>query len=340
MHRALGLALSAAVLSLATSVGAASAASADPGVPPPQTGSHVHTVRNVCDAAPAGFARCTSRIRTDSDATLARPASGKNPTKVRPDVLGNNGAYDPSYLQSAYVTPSSSSGTGQTVAIVDAYDDPNAEADLANYRSYFGLPACSSSTGCFRKVNQNGQASPLPTSNASWSQEISLDLDMVSAICPSCNILLVEGNSASYSDLGTAVNSAVSLGAAAVSNSYGGSEFSTESNYDGDYNHPGVAVTVSSGDNGYGVEYPAASQYVTAVGGTSLNQATNTGTRNATETVWSGAGSGCSTYETKPSWQKDAGCAKRTVADVSAVADPNTGVWVYDTYAYQGQSGW
>jgi subtilase family serine protease len=117
-------------------------------------------------------------------------------------------------------------------------------------------------------------------------------------------------------------------GVVAISNSYGSAEFSTETSLDSHYNHPGFAVTVSSGDNGYGVQYPAASPYVTAVGGTTLTQTTNTGTRNATETVWTGAGSGCSAYETKPSWQSDPGCRARTVADVAAVSDPNTGVWV------------
>src|SRR5262249_49819932 len=156
------------------------------------------------------------------------------------------------------------------------YDDPNAESDMASYRSHFGLPACSSASGCFRKVNQSGQASPLPAANASWSQEISLDLDMASAMCPNCRILLVEASSASYADLGPAENTAASLGATAISNSYGGGEISSESSFDGYYNHPGIAVTASSGDSGYGVEYPAASQYVTAVGGTTLNQLTNT----------------------------------------------------------------
>ncbi len=139
-------------------------------------------------------------------------------------------------------------------------------------------------------------------------------------------------------NLGTAVNTAARLGAKAISNSYGAAEFSSETSYETYYNHPGIAVTVSSGDAGYGVEFPAASQYVTAVGGTSLSPASNT--RGWSESTWSGAGSGCSAYVTKPGWQTDAGCSRRTVADVSAVADPNTGVAVYDSYSYQGYSGW
>jgi subtilase family serine protease len=222
---------------------------------------------------------------------------------------------------------------------VDAYDDPTAEADLARYRGQFGLPACTTAGGCFRKVNQTGGAAP-PAVDRGWAQEISLDLDMASATCPGCRILLVEASSSSFANLAQAVDTAAALGANAISNSYGGSEFSAEasSTYNGHFNHPGIAITVSSGDAGYGVEFPAASQYVTAVGGTSLTR--GGGTRGWSETAWSGAGSGCSAYIAKPSWQRDSGCARRTVADVSAVADPQTGVAVYDSTRYQGASGW
>ncbi len=244
-------------------------------------------------------------------------------------------------LQSAYKLPSSTAGAGETVAIVDAYDQPNAASDLATYRSVYGLPTlgtCGSSSPCFRKVNESGGTS-YPRANSGWGLEIDLDIEMVSAICPYCNILLVEASSNSWTDLGTAATyAATAAGVVAVSNSYGGSEGSGETSTDLYYNHPGVAVTASSGDGGYGVEYPAASQYVVAVGGTTLNTASNT-TRGWTESAWSGAGSGCSAYEPKPTWQTDSGCARRTVADVSAVADPNTGVAVYDDYgSYSG--GW
>jgi subtilase family serine protease len=271
-----------------------------------------------CAAKPApGYAACTALRRTDAGAKSFGPAvSGLTPAN----------------LLSAYKL--SSGGAGKTVAIVDAQDDPNAEKDLATYRSNFGLPACTTANGCFKKVNQTGGTS-YPTGDTGWSEEISLDLDMVSAICPQCHILLVEATSASYANLGTAVNEAVKLGATAVSNSYGGGESSAETSYDSYYNHPGVAITVSSGDSGYGVEYPAASRYVTAVGGTHLT--TSSTSRGWTETAWNGAGSGCSAYEPKPSWQTDTSCSRRTVADVSAVADPATGVAVYDSY---GESGW
>ncbi len=253
--------------------------------------------------------------------------------------------YGPSSLQSAYALPSSTAGSGQTVGIVDAYDDPNAESDLATYRSQYGLPACTTANGCFRKVNQNGASSPLPSGNTGWAGEISLDVDMVSAVCPNCHILLAEASSAYLTDLGTAVNTAVILGAKFVSNSYGAAESGSENSYDSSYfHHPGVAITASTGDSDYdGGSYPATSAYVTAVGGTSLRTASNS--RGWTETVWNttsyteGTGSGCSQDVAKPSFQSgiNTGCSRRAEADVSAVADPATGVAVYQTY---GGSGW
>ncbi len=241
----------------------------------------------------------------------------------------------PADIQSAYKL-AGLHGSGRTVAIVDAMDDPSAEADLAVYRSHFGLPACTTANGCFKKVNQTGAAAPLPAGDYGWAEEISLDLDMVSAACPDCHILLVEASSADIDPLMTAVDTAARLGAVAISNSYGAAEDGSITASDSHLNHPGVAVTASSGDSGYGVSWPASSRFVTAVGGTSLSKAGNS--RGWTETAWSGAGSGCSAFEPKPSWQHDSGCAKRTVADVSAVADPNTGVAVYDTYNSCGHS--
>ena len=285
----------------------------------------------VCDAPAAGMAACHALHVNNVHEHVK--ALGITPNAT-PSGFG------PADLLSAYNLPSGG-GAGQTVAIVDAYDDPNAEADMNTYRSQYGLPACTSASGCFKKVNQTG-GSKMPRGSQSWAGEISLDLDMVSAIAPNAHIILVEASTASMTNLGTAVNTAVSLGAKFVSNSYGGGESSADTGYDSTYfNHPGVAITVSSGDGGYGVEYPAASPNVTAVGGTALKRDSSTA-RGWSESVWStssteGAGSGCSAYDGKPSWQKDAGCAKRTVADVSAVADPATGVAVYQTY---GGSGW
>ena len=234
--------------------------------------------------------------------------------------------YGPADLRSAYAL-SSAGGSGQTVAIVDAYDDKSAEADLATYRSFYGLPACTTANGCFKKVNQTGLAKSYPSNNVGWATEISLDLDMVSAICPNCHILLVEAKSNSNANLYASVDEAAKLGATEISNSYGGAESTADAANNVHYNHPGIAITVSAGDSGYGVEFPAASPYVTAVGGTTLTRSGS----GFTESAWSGTGSGCSKYEAKPAWQADAGCAKRSVVDVSAVADPNTGVSVYDS---------
>ncbi|MGW1911140.1 S53 family peptidase [Streptomyces sp. NPDC002076] len=314
--------LATAALALAAPVGQAAQATA--------SSSHGVTVAHACGAPTQKGEMACNALKVTSGTPKSAHAESDLTAAAAPS------GYGPASLQAAYNLPSASGGSGQTVAIVDAYDDPSAESDLAVYRSQYGLSACTTANGCFQKVNQTG-GTKYPRGNSGWAEEISLDLDMVSAACPNCKILLVEASSSSMTNLGTAVNTAVNLGAKFVSNSYGGSESSSDATYDSTYfNHPGVAITVSSGDNGYGVEYPAASKYVTAVGGTSLKTASNS--RGWTDTVWSGAGSGCSAYDAKPSWQKDSGCANRTVADVSAVADPNTGVAVYDTYG-QG-SGW
>jgi hypothetical protein len=286
-----------------------------------------HNYGAACAKATAGHAACLALVRTN--VTPHRRAA-------HPNAIPAGIGYGPAQLQSAYSLPSSSAGAGQTVAIVDAYNDPNAASDLAAYRSAAGLPACGA--GCFSVVNENGATSPLPANagTSGWDLEESLDIDMVSATCPLCHIILVEANNPTMQDLGTAVNSAISLGAKYVSNSYGGSESASDPSFDTSYfNHPGVAITASAGDNGYGVEYPAASQYVTAVGGTALSTASNS--RGWTETVWNGTGSGCSAVDAKPAWQTDTGCARRTNTDVSAVASPSTGVAVFDTYS---QGGW
>jgi len=270
-----------------------------------------------------GQVRCHARVRLNGQGTAFAASTPQGLT--------------PADLQAAYNLPSASNGGGKTFAIVDAFDAPTAANDLSTYRAAYGLPPCPTTNGCFRKVNQSGNASPLPRADGGWAQEISLDLDMASATCPNCKILLVEANSNAFTDLAAAEDTAARLGASVISNSYGGSEFSleTSSTYNSHFNHP-IPITVSSGDNGYGVEFPAASQYVTAVGGTSLTKSGSA----FSERAWSGAGSGCSAYVAKPSWQHDSGCARRTVADVSAVADPNTGVAVYDSYKYRGAAGW
>jgi hypothetical protein len=288
------------------------------------------TYEALCGPVPAPFARCDALRRTD---IAAVPALAPGATTDAGGALpAASPAYAPSDLRSAYDLPSSG-GSGRTVAIVDAYDLSTAAADLAVYRTQFGLAACTVASGCFRKVDEHGGTSypaPAPTSGpyAGWGGEIELDMDMVSAICPGCKILLVEANTSTLSDLGTAVDTAVRLGAVAVSNSYGGQELAA---LDTHYNHPGVAITAATGDYGWadGVEYPAASPYVVSVGGTTLTHAANT--RGWTETAWADGGSGCSLSEPKPYWQTDTGCTNKTIADISADADPNTGVLVWDT---------
>ena len=278
--------------------------------------------RPVCPGpAASGTARCHSHVTTDQN---GNPYAASSPS-----------GYGPVQFRTGYsLTGTGSSST--TIGIVDAYDDPNIESDLGVYSNQYGLPACTTANGCFRKVNQTG-GTRYPQKNAGWSLEISLDVEIAHAICPNCKILLVEASSSSFTNLLAAEDYAAAH-ANIVSNSWGGSESSGETSYDSHFNHIGTPITVSSGDGGYGVEYPAASQYVTAVGGTTLRL--NSNNTYQSETVWSGAGSGCSAYETKPSWQTDTGCIRRTVADVAADADPNTGAAVYDSVTYQGQSGW
>lgn len=254
--------------------------------------------------------------------------------------------YGPAQFLGAYsLTPTVSAPT--TIAIVDAYDHPNILSDLNFYSTTFGIPtlaACPVSSGtpaspCFQKVNQNGGTS-YPRQDAGWALEIALDVEAAHAVCQNCNILLVEASSNSYANLMTAVDRARLMGATVISNSYGSGEFSSEASFDNHFNFPGLAFTFSSGDSGFGTGYPAASPYVTAVGGTTLNLS---GNNYLSETAWSGSGSGCSLYEPQPSWQTSlglSGCAKRIIADVSAVADPNTGAAVYDTVRYGGRRGW
>jgi subtilase family serine protease len=278
------------------------------------------SLRRSCAAPEPGYAGCFAVRVTGSNGLSA---------------AGAPAGYHPADLGSAYKLDRTK-GVGQKVAIVDAFDDPKAESDLAVYRSHFGLPPCTTANGCFRKVNQSG-GTVYPPPNPGWAEEISLDLDMVSAICPKCKILLVEATTNRFADLAAAVNRAALLGATEISNSYGGSESSSETSLAASYRHPGIPVTVSSGDGGYaaGPQVPAAFNTVVAVGGTRLVHASNT--RGWSETAWftnanEGAGSGCSAFIAKPAWQHDTGCARRTIADVAAVADPATGVTVYDSF--------
>lgn len=282
--------------------------------------------RKVCSTKhPAGTARCNAIILTDSGG-------------VNPMASGAPQGYGPANFRAAYGVR----GTAAThVGIVVAYDAPNIASDLTTFSKTFGLPAlpaCGSAaqTGCFEKLNQRGTTA-YPATNSSWAVETSLDVELVHGMCPGCRISLVEANSAGMNDLGTAVSEALATGAKVVSNSYGGTELSGEAANDSHYHKSGVTVVASSGDSGYGTNYPAASPYVVAVGGTTLNMS---GTRLVSETAWSGAGSGCSKFEVKPTWQADKKCVRRSIADVSADADPSTGAAIYDSYPTSGRSGW
>ncbi len=318
LRTTLSVAVTAAILGV---FGAAASAAAEPTaspLPASQTTVHIGVTPFGCSRAASGHTiGCLGYFGPRTASRSASVAHG-----ARPDTTGSSTTVGltPAKLISAY-NLTGTSGAGRTVAIVDAQDDPKAESDLATYRAAYGLPPCTTANGCFKKVNQNGATSPLPATDYGWAEEISLDLDMVSAICPTCHILLVEANTPDTTPLATAVNTAATTpGVVAVSNSYGGAEDATTLPADASFNHVGIAITASSGDSGYGVEWPASSRYVTAVGGTSLTTATNA--RGWTETAWGSAGSGCSAQEVKPAWQHDTGCAFRTVADVSAVADP------------------
>jgi subtilase family serine protease len=298
---------------------------------------------------------CGGRITAAKFHCLVIKNTAAHPTAqtVRPGVIPSGNGYGPASFQAAYglTAASAADGSGTTVALVDAYDDPSAATDLAEYRSAAGLPALTS--GQFTKYNQAGQTSPLPAEapvSDDWTLEETLDIDMVSAICPRCKIDLVEADNDSGDGLYVAEHAAATtLGAKYISNSWGGSETSADTGYDSEYfGVPGVVYTASAGDSGYsgGVLYPATSPNVVSVGGTTLN--TSASARGWTESVWDtssgeGTGSGCSAYEPRPGWQTaistiPPACPKRVDNDVAADADPSTGAAVYDTS--NGNGGW
>jgi len=311
-------------LGLALGLAGTSSASAQSAVALERSGNTFH--KAACARGnPMGTTRCFAHVVTDA---RGNELNGKASPNAVPS------GYGPSDLRSAYAI--TTNGT-TTIAIVDAYGYANAESDLAVYRSQYGLPACTTANGCFKKVNQSGQQSNYPRENTGWAQESALDLDMASAMCPGCKLILVEASSNSFANLAAAVNTAASLpGVTVISNSYGGGETGSTT-YEPSYNHAGKAITVSTGDSGYGVQFPASSPHVIAVGGTHLTRASNA--RGWSETAWSSGGSGCSTVYAKPSFQSDPLCTKRMEADVSAVGDPATGVAVYGPTSRRG-SGW
>jgi PKD repeat protein len=290
--------------------------------------------RNPTETRPFALCPPPTKRRASCLAAVVPTEGGEPVAGPAAEGTGMLGGLSPADLRSAYGI-SGGGGTGQTIAITIAFDNPNAEQDLAVYRSAYGLAPCTSADGCFRKVNQRGEPGSYPVPNEEWALETSLDLDMASAICPGCRLLLVEADSNEAGDMAAAVETAAAMGATVISNSWAGEEFAGQSEANEAFRHPGVPTLFASGDWGYGVYYPSSSPDVIAVGGTSLEQAANS--RGWTEKAWSGAGSGCSRFEAKPAWQHDGGCARRTVADISAVSDTDTPVSAYDSF---GKGGW
>ena len=292
---------------------------------------------------------------------IVEPAAYVHARAVAGEILpaeegtGELGGWSPENLKSAYKLPATG-GKGETVAIVDAFNYPDAEADLKVFREHYKLvykgteTACTRANECFKKINQKGEsaesetATLYPTANRGWSKEMSLDLDMVSAVCPECKLLLVESNTNSLEDLDTAEAKAATESPVAISNSWGNAgEFFEETEFDTYFDHPGIPVVFAAGDTGYGPKYPATSPYVISAGGTQLTKEP-LASRKWSEEVWhnepamgDSTGSGCSEFEPKPAWQTDKGCAKRTDNDVSAVAYKLS---AYDSYEQTGEERW
>lgn len=286
--------------------------------------------RAVCPGPTFASARCHAQVTTDRK---GNPLASATPYGLSPQTI-----------KSVYNFPTSlTAGAGKTIAIVDAYDDPTAESDLNVFSSQYGLPACTTANGCFKKVNQNGGSS-VPRKDGGWALEISLDVQWAHAIAPGAKILLVEASSNSFSNL-LAAEDYAKAHAQYVSNSWGGSEFSGETSFDSHFSQSGVSFFVSSGDAGLPAEYPSASPNVISVGGTTLNLDPN-GNLDS-ETGWSSGGGGCSAYEAATPAQSgfsgygQVGCGgQRATPDVSLDADPASGVSVYDSTKYQSQTGW
>jgi subtilase family serine protease len=302
-------------------------------------------------AAPPAAARATSKHVTCATPTkggfhcmsvwhaMKKPATARmSPAAAKAAaVAAPKEGLTPADIIAAYKLPKTGP-KNQTIGIVDAYDNPKVESDLAAYRKAFKLPACTTANKCFRKVDQRG-GKTYPDGDPGWGVEISLDVQAVSAACPTCKILLVEADDPSFDGLGEAENTAVRLGATVVSNSYGADEFNgmnaLAKKY---YTHAGVPILASSGDSGFtAASFPAVLKSTWAIGGTELIP---TKTGGWTEDAWAGAGSGCSAYITKPAVQTDENCDMRTVSDVSAVADSAEGFAEYDTYGLGPDNGW
>jgi hypothetical protein len=272
-------------------------------------------------------------LHGSSAADFVRPAA----TGYVPDQIRHAYGFDQIKFQNGAVQ---GIGSGQTIAIVDAYDDPNITSDLKAFDQYFGLP-----NPVFTKVAQDG-SSNYPTADAGWAMEITLDVEWAHAMAPGAHILLVESQDSSYTNLLAAVDyAAIQPGVAVVSMSWGGGEFSSEASLDSHFTtpngHTGVTFVASSGDSGAPVSYPAVSPNVLAVGGTSLNL--DAQGNYSSESGWSGSGGGIGQFEAQPGYQQGVvpqTSTQRTNPDVAYDADPSTGFWVYDTFSNSGFGGW
>lgn len=299
--------------------------------------------KSTCPAATLGKITCDAQVLVKRDGKPVHPRVKR--LRVGHDIA-NTGLpapqqMTPAYLQQAYDLTylSANRGSGDTVAIVGVYDDPAAASDLATFRSTYGLAACTQANGCFQQLNQQGQTAPLPAENTNWAEEESMDIEAVAALCPNCKIDLVEADAADAQDLEAAIGAAISAGANQVSIS--GDGIYTQNPFT-DFSAPGVAIDVATGDDGAlptGEDaYPAALPYVTAVGGTTVQPSSPStpSARGVDEVAWSGSSAGCDTQEQPLPYQPSDGCSGRSYADVSADADPSTGLTVYDSPA----GGW
>ncbi len=286
---------------------------------------------SVCPPAPAGYARCQAEILVNAaTGAVAHPAD----VGAAAPQTGS-----PAWLQWAYDLEGLSAqgpSSTDTVAVVDPYGYNSAESDLAYFRSTFGLPACTTANGCFEKLNQSGQQSSYPAEptggNAGWITETALDLDTVSAICPACHLLLVQANSSADPNLAAAELTAAAQSPQQITNSW---SWTGDNSYNNDFDPSNIAVVAATGDGGYNTfGVPAELPHVTAAGGTSLPAGNDA--RGFAETAWSGTASGCATGITKPSWQTDTGCTSRTVGDLAADSDVNTGAIAYDSEVDDG----
>jgi hypothetical protein len=273
---------------------------------------------------------CSSPDRAAYSCFLSLDARTLRAGRASPDPQG----WGAPAIRDAYDVPST--GAGTTVAVVVAYDYPTAEADMNRYRSQFGLPACTSASGCFTKINQRGETGSYPAQDVGWGVEASLDLQMISTACPTCKIVLAEANQPTDRAFNKTTRAAAAAGATVTNHSYGRIELTGDDTADGAYALPGVTAVSASGDYGYGpAQFPASSPHVVAVGGTTLRRTVDG--RGWEDRVWDGTGSGCSAYFAKPAWQSDAACPGRTATDVSAVAH---GIAVFNTSIPRPYAGW